>query len=1357
MNFYLVETGYIHDETTNVWSRLGYAGIAYNDGDEVEQRIAAIVEQASDITVLSTELRQHCTDWPSLYHLSGTRANILRPFETDLGGDILEIGAGCGAITRYLGECGGNILALEGSKRRATIARNRTKDLSNVTVVAEKFDDFAIEHQFDVITLIGVLEYANLFITGDHPAQVMLEHLKKKLKPTGKLIIAIENQLGLKYFAGAPEDHIGQPMYGIEGRYRKDQPETFGRKVLDDMLESVGFRSREFLAPFPDYKLSTSIITASGLESNEFDAAALILHSVRKDPQLPPILAFSPELAWPSLVKNGLAMDMANSFLIVAHCGNPKLQKNMLPLAWHYSTDRKKQYCKETIFVPHEDEKIEVYYKSLDASNIAITDDELLRFSVPDHAPYFKGELLSQEFTQIIIRDQWSLEEVVFFFKKYLSVLAKLNGRDSADFSIDTEINGEFFDCVPQNIIVKYDDDGYIIDDEWTLNRKVQVGFLVFRAILTLFFSLTRIGHPAKESGNTYGDFVLNVWRGLGWEGTRERLTDYAKFETDIQILVSGRRNLENYVLDFLQSPIGNFFNLNSTVIERDSRIANLSQVVTERDSQITNLNQAVSERDSQIAALYNSTSWRLTWPLRFVMHLVRATRTFKKAISYYGSPIVVLKKVVRIFRNEGVPGVLSRANILSEVMRTSVSHDVGNMMEGLYWPIPPADNDFLLKVSVIVPNYNHAPYLKRRLDSIYGQTYRNFEVILLDDCSTDESQNILCEYANRYKEITTVVFNSINSGGVFNQWHKGISLAHGDLIWIAESDDYCDITHLSELIRFFKNEAVMLSFCRSDFVKGDDGTKMWTSEEFLADTKLDIWGNEFIRSAHWVVNHAWGMKNIIPNVSSAIFRHPGAIPIMSDKSWRNMRLCGDWIFYLHLIRGGLVAYSPRTTNYYRQHGSGTSINTQKENTYYREHEKVVVGLLELYKIDPSILDRQQQSLYLHWCVSHGSNRKQEFEALYNLTRARSVAKPRTPNILMAGFALIAGGGETFPIMMANLLRKRGAGVSFLNCRNAQTDLGVRRMLNRSVPLFELDGLHRIGALCYDLGIEIIHSHHAWVDMTLAQCLMHEPKIKQVITMHGMYEMMPRDAINNIISLMEKRISRIIFTAEKNLAPFSKEFQERKKFTRINNALEIEEIYPIERSTLGIGEDDFVLCLVSRAIPEKGWVETIQAVELARLHCPRKICLLLIGEGEEFDRLKHKHASELTRFLGFRSNIRDYFAMADMGILPSRFKGESYPLVLIDCLLAGKPIIASRIGEIHEMLSADDSLAGELLELQNFSIPIENLANLIVRLASDSTYYQILKGRVPSAVKKFDPSIMIEKYEDIYRSVLIAE
>ena len=247
------QLGYILDLENKIWIKPGYQGIAYNDGDAVETRIASCIKQTLDVSVLSTELRLHCTDWASLYHLSGTRANIMRPFENIFKGDVLEIGAGCGAITRYLGECGANVLALEGSARRAAIARSRTRDLENVTVVAEKFDRFQCDHQFDVITLIGVLEYANLFTTGENPPLAMLERIRALLKPDGKLIIAIENQLGLKYFSGSPEDHLGQPIVGIEGRYRKDQPQTFGRKVLARMLEQAGFAAFEFLAPFPDF------------------------------------------------------------------------------------------------------------------------------------------------------------------------------------------------------------------------------------------------------------------------------------------------------------------------------------------------------------------------------------------------------------------------------------------------------------------------------------------------------------------------------------------------------------------------------------------------------------------------------------------------------------------------------------------------------------------------------------------------------------------------------------------------------------------------------------------------------------------------------------------------------------------------------------------------------------------------------------------------------------------------------------------------------------------------------------------------------------------------------------------------
>lgn len=746
-------------------------------------------------------------------------------------------------------------------------------------------------------------------------------------------------------------------------------------------------------------------------------------------------------------------------------------------------------------------------------------------------------------------------------------------------------------------------------------------------------------------------------------------------------------------------------------------------------------------------------------WALRLshaVSKPVSALRGLRKAVSYYGSTRVVLGKAIRVLRSEGWSGLLRRARVMSDMAGTvGPVGDLRRPSEQLYSVPPAVDPSFAPKVSVIVPNYNHATYLRQRLDSIYAQDYGNLEVILLDDCSTDDSREILLEYARRHASNTTTCFNATNSGGVFNQWKKALELATGELVWIAESDDYCNPNYLSELVRFFRNEAVMLAFSRTKFVEGK-GNVVWSTDELFHNCLGDLVGTPFIRSAHWLVNRAWGSKNVVPNVSSALFRHPGNMPLLSDANWRSMRLCGDWIFYLHLIRGGLVAYSPATTNYYRQHQKGTSFTTRKLEIYYREVEAVATQLLHLYRLDHGILQAQRERLYGEWCSRNGFEAEAEFDRLFSLERVHAAAGRRPPNILMVGFALIAGGGETFPITLANALKHRGHAVSFLNLHHAPTEPGVRRMLGASVPLFELDGLSNIGALCEDLGIELVHSHHAWSDMVLAECLERQPQVRQLVTMHGMYEMMTPEALVNLMPRMERRIDAVVYTADKNLRPFGPEFRAHKGFTRIDNALAPQEIRPVERSSLGIGLDDFVLCLVSRAIQEKGWDEGIQAVLAAQKRCPRKIHLILIGEGEEYDRLKPVHESDAIHFLGFRPNIRDYFAMADMGFLPSRFGGESAPLVLIDCLWAGRPVLASRLGEIPAMLRGENGLAGALFDLQDLSIDIAGLAELVLCLAMDKHAYGGMLAEVPYAVRKFDPDVMVEKYERVYERIMSA-
>ena len=663
MKTQLSNKGYILDQEKNIWSRLGYGGIAYSDGDDTELRIGKIIDEATDLTLLSTELRQHCTDWPSLYHLSGSRANILRPFAKFITGDILEIGAGCGVITRYLGESGANVLALEGSPRRANITRVRTRDLENVTVLAEKFDQFQWDHQFDVITLIGVLEYANLFTSAENPSLVMLEQARRLLKPKGKLIVAIENQLGLKYFAGAPEDHLEQPMAGIEGRYREDQPQTFGRKVLSHMLGQADFAISNFLAPFPDYKLPLSILTEEGINNKAFDAAVFAWQSVRRDPQLPAFYNFSLELAWPQIFNNDMGLDFANSFLIIA---SPHAQQliDTGALAYHYTTDRIPAYCKETVFTQIEGQDIRVQYQRLDdiyeGSGTDNTDNALIKFICPESDEYAYGELFSLEFIRIVTTDGWSFDQVAGFILRYLSIIetfAQSTGTKISLVSPYAKLPGDFFDVVPQNIIIRKDGSASLIDKEWKLTQPIEVAHLLFRALVLLVNSISRFSFPASGANMTRYQFIDGVLLATEIKLHEEDYDRYIRLEAEIQQIVTGRA--AEHFLNWEKDQPLRMLSLNQAVVERDKQIANLNHALAERDGQIVNLKQDIVNLKQDVAGLYSqisnihqqlysvtlqlngvitSKSWMLTQPLRDIRRnlVIKPISFIRKKLNYY-------------------------------------------------------------------------------------------------------------------------------------------------------------------------------------------------------------------------------------------------------------------------------------------------------------------------------------------------------------------------------------------------------------------------------------------------------------------------------------------------------------------------------------------------------------------------------------------------------------------------------------------------------------------------------------------------------------------------------------------------
>jgi 2-polyprenyl-3-methyl-5-hydroxy-6-metoxy-1,4-benzoquinol methylase len=536
--FQLEKMGYAFDETHRIWVRPGYGGIDYNDGDTTERRLARIVSQAGDVSVFSPELRRHCKSWAKLYHLSAQRGNVLRPFEDLLEGNILEIGAGCGAISRYLGEAGGRILALEGSPRRAAITASRTRDLPNVTVLAERFDDFNCDDLFDAITLIGVLEYAGMFSDGNAPALNMLQRVRRMLKLNGRLFIAIENQLGLKYFAGAQEDHIGRAMYGIEGRYQHGQPQTYGRQTLANLVSAAGFACIEFLAPFPDYKLPKSILTEQGCAAKDFDAAAFAWQSIKADPQLPATPHFDLMRTWSTVFGNGLGLELSNSFIVVASQTKQRAVAEQV-LAFHYSTDRKAAFCKETRFVRGTTDNIIVRYRLL-AKKVEAGSAEY-ELVLPEKDVYRRGRLLSETFIEVFSTPGWTIAraaELVKSYLQYLRVLLKAHGHDEVDLnSLNCRLPGAFIDAIPQNIIVSPDGSPQLIDMEWRARREIELGHLLFR----LLTHLAGIFAPLDEvQGISRKEFMESLFAAAGIPAGNGDLARYSAREAEFQLEVNG-------------------------------------------------------------------------------------------------------------------------------------------------------------------------------------------------------------------------------------------------------------------------------------------------------------------------------------------------------------------------------------------------------------------------------------------------------------------------------------------------------------------------------------------------------------------------------------------------------------------------------------------------------------------------------------------------------------------------------------------------------------------------------------------------------------------------------------------------
>ncbi len=453
----------------------------YSDGDRVE---CEILEYAGGMpsddysAILAKDQR-----WPVFYHLSDMREDILNWYDFAPGCDVLEIGAGMGALTGLLCRSAGSVTSVELTLPRARVIQERCKQYDNLTILVGNFNRMEFPQQYDYITLIGVLEYAPGFTEGGDPAD-FLRRIRGLLKPGGKLLLAIENRFGLKYWCGVGEDHTGEPFSGINGYPGVSQIRTYSRSELSHMLSGCGFEKQKFYYPLPDYKFPQVLYSDEYYPQNHLPGKIRMYRSV------PQTMVAEEEKLYPSVFENGAFPYMANSFFV--ECGTEEIGLSPVSAAF-FAPDRMAE--KRLITLISVNEKMVEKKAAVPAAKTHLLDilktqstfqaDNLIPYSLLDdrlRMPYLTGVPFEQILYDLFRHGEF--EKAIHWIDRFYACIKEASGADPQE--TDPVLNEGFVDMVFQNCFVQ-EESLIFFDQEWVL-RSVPASFILFRAV-GMFYS----------------------------------------------------------------------------------------------------------------------------------------------------------------------------------------------------------------------------------------------------------------------------------------------------------------------------------------------------------------------------------------------------------------------------------------------------------------------------------------------------------------------------------------------------------------------------------------------------------------------------------------------------------------------------------------------------------------------------------------------------------------------------------------------------------------------------------------------------------------------------------------------------
>ncbi len=524
----------------------------YSDGDETENQLLDIVQQHLPDEFNEIIMREG--SWPLLYHLSLIRENLVFWYPFRRGSRVLELGAGCGAITGALLNRGLEVCAVDLSLRRCRINAYRHADCDGLEIYVGAIEDVLkhAEEKFDYVLLIGALEYAAMFSEAPEPQKHMLECIKAIMNPDAEMLVAIENQLGLKYLAGCREDHTGRFFEGVEGYPHHDGPLTFSRQKLAKLFAACGFEY-DFYYPYPDYKFPIKVFSDARLpvkgELNRnwhhFDATRMQL--------------FDEERVADTLIEAGLGAECMNSFL--ARLTKRKTTQTETVVYVKSSVERKPEYRHHTLILDSPNgmivrkkaasEKAKAHLRHMEKCREALARAlrpgatvEIAPCRVNDDGtvdfPFFAEETIrdvlsrlntdADGFCATILRFRDALIEAfgtgefheTDAFRQLFGEVRLPEGLEALTVS-DLDMN---FD----NVFVKADKSYAIVDYEWVMPFAVPLSFILYRALLV---NSSMVAFPEQTRDQ--------IWDRIGIdEGLRE---GFFRMELRFQSFVSGENN----------------------------------------------------------------------------------------------------------------------------------------------------------------------------------------------------------------------------------------------------------------------------------------------------------------------------------------------------------------------------------------------------------------------------------------------------------------------------------------------------------------------------------------------------------------------------------------------------------------------------------------------------------------------------------------------------------------------------------------------------------------------------------------------------------------------------------------------